>query len=214
MGRFIGLVCCEKNDGWNWQVWVFEWPCTVRILFGTNIGDAMGMSMWTTTNYCGAIMPMNAGYHQQPQNLGFQSCIGLKVRNADMGYMEDINKGKWGELVAGVCCIAKETVSQVSTLIHHPWGLAAAMTSSGRNVLHHWLSFETSLCFPWSNRWCRPSCLCYRFFPFVKHQYRGWLIYQVGGLAYWNRSINQLEISTHPLLDRFLLFEVRVQFHE
>jgi hypothetical protein len=40
------------------------------------------------------------------------------------------------------------------------------------------------------------------------------LIYQVGGLAYWNRSINQLEISTHPLLDRFLLFEVRVQFHE
>lgn len=80
----------------------------------------MGMSTWTTTNYCGAIMPMNAGYHQQPQNLGFQSCIGLKVRNADMGYMEDINKGKWGELVAGVCCIAKETVSQVSTLIHHP----------------------------------------------------------------------------------------------
>ena len=52
-------------------------------------------------------MPMNVGYHQQPQNLH---------GNADMGYMEDIKKGKWGELVAGVWCIAKESVSKkVST---------------------------------------------------------------------------------------------------
>lgn len=56
-------------------------------------------------SHCGA-MPMNVGYHQQPQNLGMQIWDTWRISRKENG----------GELVAGVWCIAKESVSKkVST---------------------------------------------------------------------------------------------------